>query len=55
MTGHIFAEGSQIPQTERAFHFISIKVKGKRGKTGNYKAAGQNLNSASQALHNKVV
>ena len=49
---HIFPEGNQQYQKERAFHFFSMEAKGKLGQIGNQKAHFQNLNTASQALYN---
>ncbi len=49
---HIFPEGCQEFQDERAFHFFLMEVKGKRGSLDNQKAQFQNLNTASQALYN---
>ncbi len=49
---HIFPEGNQEYQDERAFHFFSMEVKGKRGSLDNQKAQFQNLNTGSQALYN---
>jgi len=39
-------------QKDRAFHCFSVEVKGKLGQIGNTEAEFQNLNTASQALHN---
>ncbi len=36
----------------RAFHFLSIEVKGASGEIANWTAHRQNFNTASQALHN---
>ena len=49
---HIFPEGCQEYQDERAFHFFLMEAKGKRGSLDNQKAQFQNLNTASQALYN---
>lgn len=40
---------------DRAFHFLSIEVKGTLGESGNWSAHQQNLNTATQALHNIYV
>ena len=50
--GEIFPEGFQVSTQERAFHFFSMEVKGKRGEIDNHQAYHQNLNTASQALFN---
>ena len=50
--GDIFFEGFQEWKKERAFHFFSMEVKGKRGQNDNNQAQFQNLNTASQALVN---
>ena len=55
LNGHIFAEGMKKGEIDRAFHFFSIEVKGKRGQIGNTEAEYQNLNTAAQALHNIYV
>jgi hypothetical protein len=52
LQGHMCPEGKGSGQVDRAFHFFSIEVKGKLGKIGNNEAEFQNLNTASQALHN---
>ena len=52
---HIFAEGLNRGEVDRAFHFFSMEVKGKRGHIGNTEAEFQNLNTAAQALHNVYV
>ena len=49
---HIFPEGNQQFQAERAFHFFAMEAKGKLGLIDNQKAIFQNLNTASQALYN---
>ena len=54
-TGHIFGEGLKKDDMDRAFHFFSIEVKGKRAQIGNTEAEFQNLNTAAQALHNIYV
>jgi len=46
---HIFPEGCQEFQDERAFHFFLME---ERGSLDNQKAQFQNLNTASQALYN---
>ncbi len=52
LEGHIFPEGTTLHQKDRAFHFFSMEVKGKRGTLDNKTAQAQNLNTASQALYN---
>lgn len=49
LEGYIFPEGTK---QDRAFHFFSMEVKGKRGTLDNKAAQDQNLNTASQALYN---
>ena len=53
LSGHIFPEGNGTDQTIRAFHFLSLEVKGKQGRIDNVIALRQNLNTASQALCNR--
>jgi hypothetical protein len=52
LKGHMCPEGFKKGQKDRAFHFFSVEVKGKLGRIGNTEAEFQNLNTASQALHN---
>lgn len=52
LRGHMCPEGDKKSQKVRAFHFFSVEVKGKGATKENTEAENQNLNTASQALHN---
>lgn len=45
-------ESAKEANRARAFHFLSIEVKGASGEIANWTAHRQNFNTASQALHN---
>ena len=48
-------ESSQEVKRDRAFHFLSIEVKGASGALANWIAHRQNFNTATQALNNIYV
>jgi len=48
-------ESDKEDKRDRAFHFLSIEVKGTSGPLGNQVAHRQNFNTATQALHNIYV
>ena len=52
LKGRMCPEGCSKDQKDRAFHFFSLEVKGKRGMISNSVAENQNLNTASRALEN---
>lgn len=45
-------ESSKEVRRDRAFHFLSMEVKGAPGESAHLPAHRQNLNTATQALHN---
>jgi hypothetical protein len=45
-------ESSKEVKRNRAFHFLSVEVKGASGQLANWTAHRQNFNTATQALHN---
>lgn len=48
-------ESSKEVKRDRAFHFLSVEVKGASGPLANWVAHRQNFNTATQALHNIYV
>ena len=48
-------EAHREGQGDRAFHFLSIEVKGAAGDVANCRAHRQNFNTATQALHNMFI
>jgi hypothetical protein len=53
--GVMFPESSKQVKRDRAFHFLSIEVKGALGENENWSVHQQNFNTATQALHNMFI